>query len=880
MLLQAGVRLGAFEVLSRLGAGGMGEVWRARDSRLGRTVALKILPDAFTRDGDRLGRFENEAQILASLNHPHIAALYGLEQLEGRSVLVMELAEGEDLAARLARGPLPVEETIAIARQVAEALEEAHRKGVIHRDLKPGNVMVSAEGKVKVLDFGLAKVFRKEIAESSILSSQSPTIAHETAAGVILGTVAYLSPEQARGKPLDERTDIWAFGVLLFEMLAGRRPLKGETASDTLAAVLTAEPDWSLLPSNTPPAALRLLHRCLVRDPKHRLQSIGDARIELERVYESEEAGAPAPRRSRQREITLVLTGLVAGAAAGALLLSVLARRPRPHAAPLVRTEMFLPAGVEIYGFSALAPSLAIPPDDSWVAFMGARFGGRQVFVRPRDSGQARPLKGGSTPFALCASPDGSALGVVDLARQLRILSIADGPMTTVADSADFAACDWDSRGILFTRQKTLWEVPTAGGPPRQLTTLRDGELLHGLPMALPGGERVLFTSLPSRSDESPRIEVLDRETGERRTLLERGARPIYAASGHLLFFREDLSDLFVVAFDAERAELLGEPVPVPEQIGARRQLALSDAGTLVLIRGGMGSRRLELVTRDGIEQTILDTPRDYGSPRFSPDGRTILVESGGGLWLYDLARRTFDGLLPSNPFLPTFFAIWSPDGSRVFYRSVVGLHAVNTDGSGRIENIWSEDATPMSLTPDGREIVVLISGRDTSADLFALRLDQAPSKRPLLTGPAFEGGGQLSPDGKWLVHTSNETGRMEVYLRTYPGLERRWQVSTDGGSYPRWNPDGREIFFFTDDRMMSVSFTALPQPSLSTPTVLFRGTFSKGNSTTIPHYDVSPDGQKFLFVKEDPDAGGGLVVIQNWFRELERLAPHAGRGR
>ena len=874
-MLQAGVRLGAFEVLSRLGAGGMGEVWRARDSRLGRTVALKILPDAFTSDGDRLGRFENEAQILASLNHPHIAALYGLEQLEGRSVLVMELAEGEDLAARLARGPLSVEETIAIARQIAEALEEAHRKGVIHRDLKPGNVMVSGEGKVKVLDFGLAKAFKKEIAEASILSSQSPTLAQETQAGVILGTVAYLSPEQARGKVVDERTDIWGFGVLLFEMLARQRPFKGETASDTLAAVLTAEPDWPLLPSATPPALLRLVRRCLVRDPKHRLQSIGDARVELENAHEIERAATAAPHRSGKLDMRRVLPWLVAAAAAGALLLSLFARKPQSLAAPVVRTEMFLPAGVEIYGFSALAPSLAIPPDDSWVAFIGARFGGRQVFVRSFASGEVKALKGGSTPFALCASPDGSALGMIDLTRQLRVVSIAGGPTTTLADSADFAACDWDSRGILFTRQKTLWEAPAAGGPPRQLTTLRDGELLHGLPMALPGGEHVLFTSLPSRSDESPRIEVVERDTGERRTLLERGARPIYAASGHLLFFREDLSDLFVVAFDAARAELLGDPVPVPEQIGARRQLALSDAGTLVLIRGGMGSRHLALVTRDGVEQTILDTPRDYGSPRFSPDGRTILVEAGGGLWLYDLARRTFDGLLPSNPFLPTFFAIWSPDGSRVFYRSVVGLHAVHTDGSGRIENIWSEDATPMSLTPDGRELVVLISGRETSADLHLLTLDAGPSNRPLLTGPAFEGGGQLSPDGKWLAHTSNETGRMEVYLRTFPGLERRWQVSTDGGSYPRWNPNGREIFFFTEDRMMSVSFAASPQPSLSSPLMLFRGTFSKGNSTTIPHYDVSPDGQKFLFVKEDPAAGGGLVVIQNWFRELERLAPH-----
>ncbi len=881
MTLQSGTRLGVFEILSPLGAGGMGEVWRARDSTLGRTVALKVLPDGFADDSERLSRFENEARVLASLNHPHIASLYGLEQLDGRRVLVMELAEGEDLAARLRRGPLPLDEALPVARQIAEALEAAHEKGVIHRDLKPANVKVSAEGKVKVLDFGLAKAFGDDGAEGSGDLSHSPTLTRGTAAGLILGTAAYMSPEQARGKAVDKRSDIWSFGVVLFEMLSGKKLFGGETMSDTLAAVLTREPDWSVLPARTPGAVTRLLRLCLVRDPKHRLQSIGDARVELEQGPELErkpEGAAETLEGDRLRRGRVVKRGLpwlLGGAAVGALALGLLMKKPDGYPkAPVVRTEMFLPPGVEMYGFSALAPSLAMPPDGSWVAFIGARFGKRQVFVRPLDRTEARPLKGASLPFVICASPDGRALGVIELTGDLNILPIADGPATQLADSADFASCHWDDRGIVFTRQKALWEVPAAGGPARALTTLRDDELLHGLPMSLPGGKNILFTTLPKKGIESPRIEVVSRETGERRTLLEQGARPLYAPSGHLLFFRGDLTDLFVAPFDAEKVQLLGEPVPVSESIGMRRQLALSGTGTLVHVRGGMGMRRLVLVTREGIEEMILDAPRDYGSPRFSPDGRRIVVEAGGGLWVLDLERRTFDSLFPSNPFVPSFFPAWSADGRRVFYRSSPrSLRTVPADGSGRIDEIWDHDCTPASATPDGRLLVCLrISA---GADLYAVPLDGRTAPRPLLTSAAFEGGGQISPDGRWLLHTSDESGRTEVYLRPFPAVDRKWQVSTEGGSYPRWNRNGREAFFFFEDRMMSVSVATNPAPALSPPKLLFRGSWSLGNSATIPHYDVSPDGRKFLFVKEDPAVGGGLIVVQNWFRELERLAPH-----
>ncbi len=883
MALTPGTRLGPYEVLGPIGAGGMGEVWRARDSTLGRTVALKVLPDGFVDDRERLLRFENEARVLASLNHPQIASLYGLEQFEGRRVLVMELAEGEDLAARLRRGPLPVDEAVPIARQIAEALEEAHEKGVTHRDLKPANVKVSADGRVKVLDFGLAKAFAGDGARATGDLSQSPTLTRGTGSGVILGTAAYMSPEQARGKTVDRRSDIWSFGVLVFEMLSGRKLFAGETASDTLAAVLTREPDWSLLPAGTPGALVRLLRLCLTRDPKHRLQSIGDARVELEQEPELErdtEAASAALRSGPARAIWRAVLWPLAAAGAGALLLRLFAGPlDRPSTTHVVRTEMFLPPGVEMYGFSALAPSLAIPPDGSWVAFIGARYGKRQVFVRPLDRTEARPLKGASIPFVICASPDGRSLGVIELNGDLNILPITDGPATRVADSADFASCHWDDRGIVFTRQKALWEVSATGGAARPLTTLRDDELLHGLPMSLPGGSHILFTSLSREGLESPRIEVLSRETGERRTLLDRGARPLYASSGHLLFFRADLTDLFAVPFDAESVQVLGEPVPVPESIGMRRQLALSGAGTLLHVRGGMGTRRLVLVTREGVEETILDAPRDYGCPRYSPDGRSIVVEAGGGLWLFDLERRTLDGLFPANPFVPSFFPAWSADGRRVFYRSAPrSLRAVPADGSGRVEELWAHDASPTSATPDGRLLVCLRVSAEGGADLYAVPLDDPQASRPLLASAAFEGGGQISPDGRFFLHTSDESGRTEVYLRPFPALDRKWQVSTEGGSYPRWNRNGREIFFFSEDRMMSVSVVANPAPALSPPRLLFRGSWSLGNSTTIPHYDVSPDGRKFVFVKEDPSAGGGLVVVQNWFQELERLAPHRSR--
>jgi Tol biopolymer transport system component len=876
MVLQAGMRLGAFEVQAPLGSGGMGDVWRARDSTLGRTVALKVLPDAFTEDRERLARFEHEARVLASLNHPHIASLYGLEQLGGRRVLVMELAEGEDLATRLTRGPLPRDEALPIARQIAEALEEAHEKGIVHRDLKPANVKVSAEGNVKVLDFGLAKAFRGDGADASHDQSRSPTKTRETEAGVILGTAPYMSPEQARGKAVDRRSDIWSFGVVLFEMLTGRKLFDGETASDTLAAVLTREPDWSLLPASTPAALERLLRLCLIRDPKHRLQSIGDARVELELASEpgrEAQTSAELPGAGGSRGGPwLAAAWLLAGAAAGALATTLVAGKWEPPIAPLVRTEILLPAGVEVYAFSALAPSLAMPPDGSWVAFIGAGQGKRPVFVRHMAQGEARPLRGASLPYTICASHDGRSLGVIELNGALNVLPIVGGPATQVADSADFSSCQWDDRGIVFTRQGALWEAPAAGGPVRPLTRLRDNELLHGLPASLPGGRYILFTSL-SRL-ESPRIDVVARDTGERRTLLERAARPLYTPSGHLLFFRADLTDLFVVPFDPVRAQLIGDPVPVPESIGMRRQLALSATGTLVHVRGGMGSRRLVLVTREGLEETILDAPRDYACPRFSPDGRSIVVEAAGGLWLFDVERRTLDRLFPSNPFMPSYFPTWSADGRRVFYRSPQSLRVVPADGSGRIEELWGQSCAPISAAPDGRSLVCQRISPEAGADLYIVSLGGPAEPRALLATPAFDGSGQISPDGRWLLHTSDESGRTEVFLRPFPALDRKWQVSTTGGTYPHWNPNGREIFFFAEDRMISVSVATQPSVALSPPRELFRGSWSRGNSTTIPHYDVSRDGRKFLFVKEDATTGSSLVVVQNWFQELGRLAP------
>ena len=880
-MLTAGMRLGPYEVLAPLGAGGMGEVYRARDTRLKREVAIKILPDAFAHDTDRLARFQREAELLATLNHPNIAAVYGLEIADDHTALVLELVEGDTLADVTARGPMAIDDALSVARQIAAALAAAHEKGIIHRDLKPANIKVTPDARVKVLDFGLAKFQESDSPASSL--SLSPTLNVEaTHAGMIMGTAAYMSPEQARGKTVDRRTDIWAFGCVLYELLTGRRVFDtGETISDAVAAVLRHEPDWTALPNETPSQIRRLLRRCLQKDSEHRLHHITDARLEIEEALNepAEIASATVPVGRPHRRWWPVLSWTLTALALGVAVWALWSRNgSRSTEVPSVRRlELNLPAGVELFGASSR--SLAISPDGSRIAFVGVLGGSRQIYLRALDQFDVVPLRGTDGATATFFSSDGRSLGFVTAAGVLKTVSLVDGATATVIGDVNFlygsawSADDW----IVFARGGALWEVHRSGGTPKPLTTLGGAQrdTLHAWPTVLPDGQTILFAAA---SGGQSRIESLQRATGQRRTVVERGTLPLYAATGYLVYFRD--GELLAVPFDLARLEVNGPAIRVVEDLPALVQgfpLAdLSAAGTLVYSPTAAVSR-LVWVSRQGTEQALNDVVRSYASPRLAPDGSRLVVQAGD-LWIQDLARATFTRLV-SQDAITNGFPTWTSDGRRIMYRSPSGLRMQDADGSGQEELIagTSEFDFPGSITTDNETIVVLRSSPESSFDIYALSRRDAAKARPIVSTTAYEGGARLSPDSRWLIYVSNESGRNEVYLRPYPGPERRWQVSTEGGTQPVWNPNGKEIFYRTGNKMMVVEVATAPAVTLAPPRLLFEGRFAYGAGITIANYDVARDGQRFVMVKDEANAGR-LNVVLNWLSDLTRGVPGTTR--
>ena len=923
MGLTAGQRLGAYAIASPLGAGGMGEVWRATDTRLGREVALKLLPAAFASDPDRLARFEREAKLLASLSHTHIAGLFALEEatLDGGATpvrfLAMELAEGEDLAERLKRGAIPVEEATAIAKQIAEALEAAHEKGIVHRDLKPANVKVSAEGHVKVLDFGLAKAWSSdgEGAGESSDWSQSPTLARTgTAAGLILGTAAYMSPEQARGKPVDKRADVWAFGVLLFEMLTGKRLFDGETVSDVLAAVLTREPQWNELPAATPPSVRRLLRHCLERNPKNRQHDIADARVALDEAL----TGAPddAAAASSARALPLWLRpapwASLTGTLALALALAFWAPwRKAVVPLPPLRLSVELGAPDALVGPGA---PLAISPDGRLLAFTARNAANEpwRLYVRPLDALEATPLSGtelASSPFF---SPDSRWLAFF-AAGKLKKIAVAGGAPVTLCDAPDNRGGTWSEDGTIAFMPRAaygmgLWRVSSEGGKPEILTSpdQSEGPTTDRWPQALPGGKAILFMAGVGVGDyESSNILVQPVPQGARKILHRGGYYPRYVQSGHLVFIRE--GTLFAAGFDPQRLELLGPPVPVVSGVRSDTYtgpalFAVSDAGTLVFAPGQ--ARRLaasiQWMGADGRKGPQPVPAGNYLNPRFSPDGEKLVLDLRQGrdwdVWLYEWGRETMSRFTshPGEDRNPIF----SPDGRRITFTSTradntwKNLYWQRVDGTGVAERLTESesDQYPNSWHPNGRVLAFTDATPGAAGDLSIVELegDEAsgfkPGKpRPFVNSSFRERDAAFSPDGRWLAYVSDEPGRPEIVVRPFPGPGGRWQVSTAGGLLPTWSRSRNDLFFQALDGLLMVAAYDAPKETFRSekPRPWSPGRVSlRGGG--FRNFDLHPDGRR-VAVLEPVDASfdqrtDHVVLVQNFFDELRRLAPAAPR--
>jgi Tol biopolymer transport system component/tRNA A-37 threonylcarbamoyl transferase component Bud32 len=887
-MIVPGTKLGTYEVTSHIGSGGMGEVYQAHDSKLGRDVAIKVLPEQFARDPERLARFQREAKMLAALNHPNIAAIYGLEQSGDTHYLVMELVPGETLRERVAGGRrVPVEEALTIARQIAEALEAAHNseKGIIHRDLKPANVKVTPEGRVKVLDFGLAKAFATNTATED--PSNSPTLsALPTQQGVIMGTAAYMSPEQARGKTVDKRTDIWAFGCVLYELLTGRAAFQGEDVTEILAAVMMKEPAFDALPANTPSAMRTLLRRCLRKDRRQRLQDATGVRIEIEEALAVpySESAAPVGAKRGWRQFLPWAVALVLSACTGIVVWNLKPSPPRP----VTRTVITLPPGQELAGMEA-GPAVALSPDGTQVAYVARQDGTQQLFLRAMDSTESRAVpgtEGGDGPFF---SPDGQWLGFF-AGGKMKKIAVGGGAAVILGDAVVFRGASWDSRGMIAfppNAFSTIMQMSDGGGAPQALTRFEKGENSHRWPEFLPGSKAVLFSAGQNTGNWSDgQVAVQSMETGERRNLVEGAAHPRYASSGHLIYAQA--GNLVAVPFDPQSLQITGTAVPVVEGVlqsfgAGGAQYSFSAAGSLVYVPGRLEAQQSQpvWVSRNGAERPLALPARAYRSLRLSPDGRRAAAsidEQGGQVWLYDLSRETltrftFEG---SNG-----GPAWTRDGKRIAFSSnKEGLGNIfwqAADGSGGPEQLTTSeyDQGPTSWAPDGQLLAFSENNPATKNDIWVLQLNDRKSQ-PFLRTPFAERAARFSPDGRWLAYASNESGRYEIYVQPYPGPGEKWQISTEGGTEAVWNPSGRELFYRSGNKMMAVEIATQPAFSAGKPGVLFEAPYLPSGSPD-PNYDVSPDGQRFLMLKstEQEQAGSTQIdVVLNWFEELKQRVP------
>lgn len=852
----------------------MGEVYRAVDRRLKRDVAIKVLPPSVASDGDRLARFQREAELLAAMDHPNIARVFGLEVSDGRPALVMELIEGPTLAERLREGALPLDTAVSIATQIADALEAAHERGVVHRDLKPVNVKVRRDGVVKVLDFGLAKSVAPPSAASSGALTDSPTAtspAHVTASGVVLGTAAYMAPEQAKGDEVGRPADVWAFGCVLYEMLVGAPPFRGGSVAEVIGEVLKTDPDMRRLPADTPESLRRLLRRSFVKDPRKRLQHLGDARLELsEPLPESTTSAAVAP--SGARATLPWALALVAAVAAGAAVL-----RPEAPREPrlVTRVDLNLPPRVEVS--TTAAPSATISPDGTKVVFTGQEGGFRRLYVRDLRETDAHVFIATDASSQCYFSPDGTAVTYVASDRTIRRLSLSDGLTTVLARGVDrnFGAT-WGGDGrITVTVGGALHQLPESGGTPSPLTQLDTtrGEIFHAWPTPVPGRAALLFTVASTDTQNGHRIDAVDPATRKRHTVVDGGAYPLIARDGPLVFFRDGV--LVAAPFDRERLVVTGPAVKLVEDVALDNLGAplasLSASGAFIYVSRAAASGRLVSVTRQGLATPLVAEERVYDFPRLSPDATRLASFVSGDVWQLDLARAAFTRVTRAST-IGNSYAVWTPDGQAIVYRTARGLYVAAADGGG-VPRLIAETLVadfPQAVTGDGKTLIFTRQTADASGDVYALSLEGAPAPHAIFSTPAYEGGAVLSPDGRWLAYASNESGRYEVYVRHYPDAARKWSASPDGGTQPMWSRDGKELFYRSGSRMLAVSVAGDVEPRLGRPVTLFDQDFSYGTGITFAQYDVLPDG-RFVMVKRDA-AAGRLNVVLNWTDELTRL--------
>jgi eukaryotic-like serine/threonine-protein kinase len=881
-----GTVLGSYEIVSLLGAGGMGEVYRARDTRLGRDVALKLLPAALSDDPERVARFQREAQLLASLNHPNIGAIYGLEQSPSARFLVLELLEGGTLAQRVERGPVPLEEAVVIARQIALALQAAHDKGVVHRDLKPSNVAFTAAGDVKVLDFGLAKL--GDAGERPITAaSLSPTItspALMTGVGTLLGTAAYMAPEQAKGRLADKRSDVWAFGCVLYEMLTSKRAFEGDDIADTLANVLKMEPDWSRLPPALPPAITVLLHRCLAKDARQRCGDMAAALILIDESPRLSPAArlspTPSPKSRLWQRLAVPLAIIIAAGLAGGATWWAL----RPGPLRTVRTS------IVVAGSAGPTTDVAITPDGTRIAYINN--GQTQLLVRALEDLEPRPLANGNSLRAVFASPDGQSVGYLDGGNALMRVALAGGPAISIArlDSALRGATWMTDDTIVFgTANATtgLQRIAASGGEVTVLTRPdpKQGDGDHILPIGLPDGRGVLFT-ITSNAGGPPQIALLDLASGDRK-ILGRGSHARYVESGHLVYTADGV--LQAVPFDLTSKTISGKPVPVLQQFaligGLNVVLDVATNGTLVYVPGSATSRVPVWVDRKGGEQTIkAPVDHQYLVPRLSPDGRRVAFhDSADGeydVWILDLERGTLEKLTPDKG--RDSEAIWSPDSTRIAYLSTgqpggPGIFMRRADGTGNPTRLTTGTHLPSYWSADGKWLAYADFGEQgisiaTVSALMGVDIEGDHTPRELLKGSA----GRIAPTERWIAVAGTATGTSEIYVLPFPDISRgRWRISTDGGMNPAWAPDGKTLFYRRGLAMMAVTVSGDDPAQWSKPTTLFEGPYLF--DTGPIHFDSARDG-RLLMVKTGASSGDGaprqFVVVQNWFEELRRLAP------
>ena len=902
-----GRTLGNFELISQIGKGGMGEVYQAKDHKLGRDVAIKVLPEEFARDTERVARFQREAKLLASLNHPNIAAIHGLEEFEGTHFLVLELIEGETLAERIKSGPVPVEEALKLGLQIAEALEAAHEKGVIHRDLKPANIKVTPDGKVKVLDFGLAKAYAGD--SENINLSNSPTLSDlATQQGVILGTAAYMPPEQAKGKSVDKRADIWAFGIVLFEMLSGRQVFTGETVSETLAAVIKSEPEWNSLPPNLHPRIRLMLERCLEKDPKRRYGAINDAWVDIEKVL-SDPGGVyaqPITSESPQKKLRTILPWVAAAIVIAGIAVWLLKPTPPPEPKQVIVSEYVLPEDQQLFQDRFIGNNLAISTDGSQMAYSTTE----GIYIRSMNERDARLITGSErNASSLFFSPDGQWIGYFSSSDQkLKKISVTGGtPMKLCTATIVIGAAWYEDNTIVYSDfvGGGVYRVSSNGGDPELLVA----GMTAG-PRLLPDGKSVMFIDVASQPYKTV---VQSLESEERTVVLENGVGT-YLSTGHLIYVAGN--NIFAVPFDHDKLKTVGDPVPLNFpylDLNSMSGSAISDSGTFVSVsrtRDDSGStaspkRTFVWVDRDGHEEPLGAKPNYYASSKISPDGTKIamptIVDGNNDIYVYDIANKTSKRLTVDEA--DEYAPLWTTDSKKiVFYSSrgenpFGGIYWKNADGTGKVEELLlslpDRVFSPSAWSSDGKTLVLReLTASPSQTDIGMMSMEGNHERKELLHEKYSEDMPQISPDGKFIAYTVNKSDKEDVFVCSFPDVDSGdlWQVSNDGGNSPLWSPEGDEIFYRNGDATMVVPVETEPTFNLlGNPEILFKRTytyqtFSTGSINSA--WDIHPKNGKFLMLKRAPtddestagdiaeEAPSKIIIVTNWFEDLKKQVP------